>query len=82
MVLFGVVKSDLELHRVIMDIVNRMQVLFASEYVSVRCGENHVIIDAVYIEKIQLIPTYYYPFEFKVNLDVLTMGPGSIAPIR
>ena len=80
--LFGAAKSDSELHKVIMDIANRMQVPLAPENVSVRRGENHVMIDAAYTEKIQLVPTYYYPYDFKVKLDVLTMGPGSIAPIR
>ena len=80
--LFGAAKSDSELQKVIMDIANRMQVPLAPANVNVRRGENHVMIDAAYTERIQLVPTYYYPYEFKVNLDVLTMGPGSLAPSR
>jgi len=78
----GLTRSDSELHQMVLDIAKATDVPVAPENIHARRGENHIMIDAVYTERIQLVPTYYFPYEFKMNLDVLTMGAGSIAPIR
>ncbi len=36
---------------------------------------NHLLIDATYSERIELLPRYFYPWEFKVDVDVLTISP-------
>ena len=38
-----------------------------------RRQNNHILIDATYTEQIELLPRYFYPWELKVNVDVLTL---------
>ena len=39
---------------------------------TVRRLNNHLMIDATYMEQIEVLPRYFYPWQFKMNVDVLT----------
>jgi hypothetical protein len=43
-----------------------------SNAATVRRLNNHLLIDATYTEKIEVLPRYFYPWQFKMNVDVLT----------
>jgi hypothetical protein len=75
--LFGSSKSESELQNSVFETARRMQLPLVPESVSVHRTENHTFINAAYTEQIQLVPTYYFPYQFNLNLDVLTMG-GSL----
>ena len=75
-VLFGARKSDAELQKAVAEIAHQMQLPLAPESISVHRDENHIFVDTRYTERIELVPTFYYPYEFKMNLDVLSLGAG------
>jgi hypothetical protein len=42
------------------------------EAVRVRREDNHTLVDAVYTERIEILPRYFYPWQFKVSVDTFT----------
>jgi hypothetical protein len=72
---FSGTRSVGELHNRVMELANQMQVPLDSERLSVRREDNHTLIDATYDERIELLPRYYYPWEFRVNVDAFTIVP-------
>jgi hypothetical protein len=75
--LFGSSKSDVELQNGIIDTARRMQLPIIPGSVNVHREEGHTFVTATYTEQIELVPTYTFPYQFNLNLDVLTMG-GSL----
>ena len=71
--LFGAAKSEDELHGILMQLAGEMNVPIKPENLRIRRVPNHTYIDSVYTEKIEVVPTYFYPWEFKVNMDVFTI---------
>lgn len=65
-------KSSEALHERVLEIAEQMDVPLSPDRVDVRRRENHTLIDAEYIESIEIVPTYFYPWEFKVNVDAFT----------
>jgi hypothetical protein len=53
----------------VMDVARRFDVPVAEENVEILHQENKTIINASYIDKIELIPTKFFPFQFKVNVE-------------
>jgi hypothetical protein len=37
--------------------------------VHIKRTDNHTLVDATYTERIELLPRYFYPWEFKVHVD-------------
>jgi hypothetical protein len=72
--LFGLSKSESDLQKSVIETARRMQLPLAPGSVSVHREENHTYVTATYTEQVQLVPTYYFPYVFDVNLDVLTLG--------
>jgi hypothetical protein len=70
---FSAGKSESELQSRVLEIAARWQVPVDADHVAVRHDQNHTTIDAVYTEKIEFLPTYRYPWEFKVNVDAFTL---------
>jgi hypothetical protein len=75
--LFGGSKTERDLQIRVLEIAQRMQLPVAPDSVTVRRDEYHTAINASYTERIELVPTYYYPYQFNVNLDILTLA-GSL----
>jgi hypothetical protein len=72
--LFGSSKPDVDLQNGVIDTARRMQLPLAPGSVSVHREEGHTYVTATYTEQIQLVPTYYFPYQFNLNLDVLTLA--------
>lgn len=76
-------KSEREVQSRVLEIASAMQVPVAPEQVSVRREQNHTFIDAAYFDQIEVLPTYRYPWEFKVKVDAWTVSlskAGGLAP--
>jgi hypothetical protein len=43
---------------------------------------NKTAIQASYIEPVELLPSYVYPWKFEVNLDVIHVRPTSVDQLR
>ena len=72
---FSGTRSEGDLHNRVMELANQMQVPLDSERLRVRREDNHTLIDATYDERIELLPRYHYPWQFRVNVDAFTIVP-------
>jgi hypothetical protein len=68
-------RSETDLHGRVIEIAKEHQIPLDAERVKVRREENHTRIDASYVEQIEILPAYRYPWEFTVNIDAFTIVP-------
>jgi hypothetical protein len=72
---FSGARSENELHNRVMELATQFQVPLHAERVSVRRRENHILVDATYDERIELLPRYFHPWRFNVNVDAFMIEP-------
>ena len=70
---FGTRRSDNELRNGVVDAAKRREIALAGGDVSVKRDNHHIIIDANYTEQVELAPRYFYPWDAKLHVDVLTL---------
>jgi hypothetical protein len=57
----------------VLEAAKRRDIALDADAVSVRRPNQRIIIDANYREQVELAPRYFYPWEAKVHVDVLTL---------
>jgi len=62
-------RSESELHERVMTLAQQFEIPITPEAVHVKHTDNHTLVDATYTERIELLPRYFYPWEFKVRVD-------------
>jgi hypothetical protein len=67
-------QSDGELTSKVLEAARERGIPLEPGAASVRRQNNHLQIDAVYTEQIELLPRYFYPWQFNMNVDVLTIS--------
>jgi hypothetical protein len=78
MVLFGSAKSDVQLQSRVMELAGQYEVPVAEENVEIKRQDNRTIINANYTDQIEFVPTKFYPWQFKVNVEAFNANmPGS-----
>jgi hypothetical protein len=70
---FAGTRTPAEIQDRVLEIAKELEVPIDPEKIEVRREENHTLVDAVYTENIELLPTYFYPWEFTVNVDAFTI---------
>lgn len=70
---FGVRQTDNELRNNVLDAARRRDIPLDPNSVNVRRQNHHILIDASYIEQVELLPRYFYPWDIKLHVDVLTL---------
>ena len=70
---FGTHQTDNELRNGVVDAAKRRDIALDPDAVSVRRQNHHIIIDANYTEQVELAPRYFYPWDAKLHVDVLTL---------
>jgi hypothetical protein len=73
-VLFASAKSDAQLQSRVLELARQLDVPLEPENVAVKREENTTIINAVYTDQIELVPTKFYPWQFKVNVDAFNVN--------
>jgi len=73
--LFSGTRSESELQNRVVELARELQVPLEADRATVRRQDNHTFIDATYEERIELLPRYFYPWEFRVNVDAFTIVP-------
>ena len=68
-VLFSSAKSDAQLEARVLELAQQLDIPLQPENVTIRREDNRTAIDAVYTDHIELIPTKFYPWEFKIDVD-------------
>jgi hypothetical protein len=70
---FGVRQTDNQLRNSILDAAKRRAIPLNPDSIKVRRENHHIIIDTNYLEQVELLPRYFYPWDAKVHVDVLTL---------
>ena len=70
---FGTQKSDAQMRDEVVDAARRREIPLAPGGVSVSRPNDRIVIDANYKEQVELVPRYFYPWDAKVHVDVLTL---------
>jgi len=65
-------RPEHELRERVMSLAGQYEIPLSPEALQVRREDNHTIVNATYTERIELLPRYFYPWEFKVNVDTFT----------
>jgi hypothetical protein len=73
-------RSNDELVGQVMELARANEIPLEESAVNVRRTENHTLIDVSYEERIELLPRYFYPWRFNVNVDAFTLIPKQAAP--
>jgi hypothetical protein len=68
-VLFSSGKPDSVIEERVLELAHELDVPVRPENVSVRRVDNRTIIDANYTDRIEFVPTKFYPWQFKVNVE-------------
>ena len=70
---FGVNVPNNVLHDHVLDAAKQLEIPVDPDTVTVQRRQAHILIDAIYTEQIELVPRYFYPWQAKMNVDVLTL---------
>ncbi len=71
--LFAGHRTEAELHSRVMEIAHELDVPMDPAALTVRKEPNHTYINGSYIDQIELVPRYFYPWQFKLDVDVFTL---------
>ena len=80
---FAGAMSEREVHARVIEIASDMGIRVSPQQVIVRKDGNHTRVEASYVDRIEILPTYYRPWEFEVNVDAFTVAipkAGDLAP--
>ncbi len=67
-------QTDGDLRNRVMEAAQLHRIPLDPDAATIRRLNNHLLIDATYTEQIELLPRYFYPWQFKMNVDVLTVS--------
>jgi len=70
---FGTRQTDNELRSGVVDAASRRDIALDPNTITVLRQNHHIIIDATYTEQVELAPRYFYPWDAKLHVDVLTL---------
>ena len=71
---FGTRQTDNELRNAVVDAAKRRDIALGADAVSVKRQNYRIIIDSQYTEQVELAPRYFYPWDAKLHVDVLTLS--------
>ena len=70
---FGVRQTDNQLSDGVLNAARRREIPLEPAAIRVQRPNQRIIIDANYTEQVELLPRYFYPWQAKVHVDVLTL---------
>ena len=70
---FGTNQTDSQLRSGVINAAKRLEIPLDPEAIIVRRENYHIIIEAPYVEQIELAPRYFYPWHARLHVDVLTL---------
>jgi hypothetical protein len=73
--LFGASKSPAEIRNSVVELANELNLPVDPDKVVVRREPNHTYVTTSYVEKVEVLPSFFYPWQFNLDVDVLTMTP-------
>ena len=70
---FGVRRTDNELRNLVLEAAQQKEIPVEPDAINVQRRQAHIIIDANYLERVEVLPGYFYPWNAKTHVDVLTL---------
>jgi hypothetical protein len=70
---FGTQQSDSQMRDAVLEAAKRRDIPLDPSAVNVQRPNQRIVIDATYREQVEIAPTYFYPWDAKVHVDVLTL---------
>jgi hypothetical protein len=70
---FGVHRTDTELQNLVLEAARDKDIPLDPQAIKVQRRQAHIIIDATYLERVEVLPSYFYPWQAKMHVDVLTL---------
>lgn len=70
---FGVNQPNNVLRDRVLEAARRREIALDADTLSVQRRQARIIIDGRYVEQVELVPRYFYPWEAKLHVDVLTL---------
>jgi hypothetical protein len=70
---FGTRQTDSEMRSEVLAAAKRREIVLDPDAVSVRRQNHYIVIDAAYREQVELAPRYFYPWDAKLHVEVLTL---------
>lgn len=74
--LFSAGKSEQQVHTQALEVASALKVPIEPQQIAVRREDARTFIDASYKTDIEVLPSYRYPWEFKVSVDALSLNLG------
>lgn len=74
--------STTELKQAVLDTARRMNVPLREEDVSVTRRRERLLVNVRYVQPLEVVPLYYYDYEFSIAVDTLLARPSSASDIR
>jgi hypothetical protein len=75
--LFSNAKTDAQLQARVIELARQLEVPLDPDNVAVVHQENQTIVNVVYTDMVELVPTKFYPWEFKMSVDAFNANMPS-----
>jgi hypothetical protein len=72
--------TDAQLRTRVMQMAEENGAQIEEERLDVRRDARHIFVDAAYVQPIEVLPGYRYPWHFEWSVDVLIIPPMGISP--
>jgi hypothetical protein len=80
---FGAQQSGADLRQRVGDLASQYELPLSDDAFTVRRDErNHTYIDGSYVQPLEFLPGYRYPWTFTWHVDVLTLSASPPDPLR
>ena len=70
---FGVNQPNHVLRDRVLEAARRRDIPLEANTLSVERRQARIVVDGRYVEQVELVPRYFYPWEAKLHVDVLTL---------
>jgi hypothetical protein len=78
---FGGKQAEHALHGRVLELAARLDIPLDPERLGIRRELNHTYITADYVRRVEILPRYFYPWNFSVNVNAFTLEmPAELAP--
>jgi hypothetical protein len=79
---FSKEKSDERLHRRVLELASQFDIPLAADAFTIRHENGHTYVDGAYVQPVELVPGYSYPWSFSWSIDAFTITPTTPDQLR
>lgn len=75
-------RSDQEIKEVLLEMARRSNIPLLDEHLVVKRQGQRMLVDARYVERLEILPLYFHDYEFTISTDTLLARPSALSEIR